>query len=96
MRDKLHLILIDCLKENIENKQILKSLDSEGENFKIMSNCDSLTLVSILVDFEAEIQDEFGLMILISSDRAMSERGPFYDIQSLLNFTQTLINEELL
>ena len=94
MRKQIELMLLETLKENIQDEQLLEDLQSNFSEFRIISNVDSLTLVSILVDFESKIQDEFGLAILISSERAMSERGPFYDVQNLLSFTESLIKEE--
>ena len=94
MKNKLESMLLETLKENIETDQLLKDLDENFHKFKIFSNVDSLGLVSILVDFEEKIHDELGLTILISSERAMSARGPFHNVENLLKFTQELINEE--
>lgn len=94
MKNKLEPMLLSALKENIETDQLLKNLDENFYEFEIFSNVDSLSLVSILVDFEEKIHDELGLTILISSERAMSARGPFYNVENLLKFTQELIDEE--
>ena len=51
-------------------------------------------MVSLLVDIETKIQDEFDIDILISADRAMSERGPFSTIETLLDFVLVLVEEE--
>ena len=61
---------------------------------EILGNLDSLDMVSLLVDIETKIQDEFDINILISADRAMSERGPFSTIETLLDFVLVLIEEE--
>ena len=94
MKNKLESMLLAALKENIETDKLLKDLDENFHEFKIFSNVDSLSLVSILVDFEEKIHDELGSTIMISSERAMSPRGPFYNVKNLLKFTQELINEE--
>jgi len=94
MRDKLQTLLEEILRSNIEEKSLINEMNEKGNQFEIISNVDSLDMVSILVDFEEQIQDEYGLNILISSERAMSERGPFSTIESLLDFTMKLIQEE--
>jgi len=95
VKSKLESMLLSTLRESIEKDQLLRSLEENFYEFKIFSNVDSISLVSILIDFEGKIQDELGVTVLISSERAMSARGPFYNVESLLKFTQELIDEEV-
>ena len=63
-----------------------------GEKGKL----DSLGLVNLIVAVEQKIQDEFGLTITLATERAMSqENSPFRSVQSLLNYTTLLLEENV-
>lgn len=94
MKNKIKLLVGESLRENIKDSSLLEELDRAGDSFRIISNVDSLDMVSILVDLESKIHDELGINILITSERAMSTKGPFSTVQSLTEFTHTLIEEE--
>lgn len=55
---------------------------------------DSLALVSVIVDVEAEVSAALGHSISLTDDRAMSQDlSPFDDVQTLLNYIMVLVNE---
>lgn len=55
---------------------------------------DSMALVSFIVDVEQILQSEQGLVVQLTSEKAMAqERSPFRTIGSLADFIQSLLNE---
>jgi len=94
MRDQIKQFIHEAVKEVVQYSELLEKYNEEKDNFQILGNLDSLDMVSLLVDIETKIQDEFDIDILISADRAMSERGPFSTIETLLDFVLVLIEEE--
>ena len=93
MRDQIKHFIHEAVKEVVQYSELLEKYNEEKDNFQILGNLDSLDMVSLLVDIETKIQDEFDINILISADRAMSERGPFSTIETLLDFVLVLIEE---
>jgi acyl carrier protein len=97
MREQVKNFIYESLREVLEDSndnELVQKLELEGDQFLVLANLDSLDMVSMLVEIESSIQDELGVQILISADRAMSERGPFATVSSLLEFTMKLIEEE--
>lgn len=61
-----------------------------GENPQI----DSLSLVSLVVDLESELSDEFDMDISLTDDRAMTrEISPFLTVKTLRDYIMELITE---
>ena len=94
MRDKVKQFIYEALEDMLEGTFMLEDFKKDKDNFRILSTLDSLDMVSVLVDIEAKISDEYDLSILISADRAMSERGPFSTVETLLDFVMTIVEEE--
>ena len=58
------------------------------------SALDSLSLVSVIVDLETLVSDEFGRTISLTDDRAMSrEPVPFTDVMALKTYILELLGE---
>lgn len=58
------------------------------------SALDSLSLVSVIVDLETMVSDEFGHTISLTDDRAMSrEPVPFTDVTALKTYILELLGE---
>ena len=70
-----------------------------NENFVIYgdnSQLDSLSLVSLIVAVEQNIEDEFGISITLADERAMSqENSPFRSVKSLADYVETILKEKL-
>lgn len=94
MREQIKTFIHEAVKEVVQHSELLDKYNQEKDNFEILGNLDSLDMVSMLVDIESKIQDEFDIDILIGADRAMSERGPFSTIETLLDFVLVLVEEE--
>jgi len=62
--------------------------------FGTNAELDSLALVSVIVDVEGDVSSALGRSISLTDDRAMSQEiSPFDDVQTLLNYVMTLVNE---
>ena len=74
------------------NHQIVKA--PETRLYGPQALLDSLSLVNLIVATEREIEDAFGVSVLLASDRAMSQkRSPFLTIGSLASYIQELLVE---
>ncbi|MFZ4590393.1 MAG: hypothetical protein ACOYN6_05310 [Ignavibacteria bacterium] len=59
------------------------------------SNIDSLSLVSIIVDLETSLSEEYGIDISLTDDRAMMrEKSPFDNVIALSDFIYEIISEK--
>ncbi len=55
---------------------------------------DSISLVSLVVNIEQKIEDEFEIGIILANEKAMSQRNsPFLTVGSLAHYATTLIEE---
>lgn len=69
-----------------------KSLDSAlyGKNGRL----ESIDVVTLIMEVEDHIRDEFGTSITIADDRAMSqENSPFVTIRTLTDYVAELLTE---
>jgi acyl carrier protein len=94
MREQIAKIIHEAVQEVVQHSELIEKYNHEKNSFEILGNLDSLDLVSLIVDIESKVQDEFDIHIIISADRAMSERGPFSTIESMSSFVLALINEK--
>jgi len=88
--------LQDILSEQDENGEIPVA-DFNESTYLIgrRSFLDSLTLVSVIVDIEQKVNDEYGVSISIADERAMSqEKSPFRTIGTLAEYVKLLIKEQ--
>ncbi len=79
-------------KENSKKQKITKSLDTVlygGQN-----NLDSLGLVNLIVNIEEKIEDNLGITIDLTDDKAMSQkRSPFRTIGTLVDYITKNLEE---
>ena len=73
-----------CLKqvqhEGVDAQKVTEDTHLIGGN----SPLDSISLVSLIVEIEQQVNDRFGVMITLADDRAMSEtRSPFRTVGTL-------------
>ena len=56
---------------------------------------DSLGMVTLIVDLEQRIDEEYGVALTLADDRAMSQKNsPFLTVRSLTDYICALIEEE--
>jgi hypothetical protein len=83
---------IDTLHAENEDTHLDKSLDTVlfGEG----STLDSMKLVSLILNTEAEIGDRLGVTITLADEKAFSyKNSPFHTIDSLGAYIETLLAE---
>jgi hypothetical protein len=98
-KDDLRTLIIDCLKEVItEMEEIdLSQMETIDESTRLIgkeSVLSSINLVSMLVDVEQRLEEDFGITLTIADERAMSqEKSPFLTVESLSSYLSMLIKE---
>ena len=56
---------------------------------------DSLGMVTLIVDLEQRIEEEYDVALTLADDRAMSQKNsPFLSVRSLTDYICTLVEEE--
>lgn len=98
MKDKILKIVIDSIDEINSSLEERVPVEAGVDCFLYGASgvLDSISLVTLVVSIEDAIEDEFNLSILLANDKAMSQRNsPFLTIQSLVNYVEQLINDEL-
>jgi hypothetical protein len=88
----IHKALRALNKERSPEDQITIGLDTclFGKN----SVLDSLSLVSVIVDIETLVSDQFRHFVSLTDDRAMSrEPVPFTDVTALKSYVLELLRE---
>tara|TARA_B110001450_G_C17615535_1_gene479115 strand:- start:87 stop:380 length:294 start_codon:yes stop_codon:yes gene_type:complete len=92
LESKIIKFLEDFLKEELEETMEL-SLDSKL--FGGGGPLDSMALVSLVVDLEELIEDDYGKTITLADEKAMSRRtSPFSRVQNLIDYVQEQLNSE--
>lgn len=94
LRDQLKAMLFESIKEYVENTGIDLQADEETRLVGQSASVDSLGLVAILANFEAQINDRFDSAIVLASEKAMSmQRSPFRSVASLIDYAVLLLQE---
>jgi hypothetical protein len=85
-----------------ETRALLRSLDRGAEAAAIDAKTrlfdregilDSLGLVTLLADLELRLEDDFGLSLVLASERAMSRaRSPFRSVSTLTEYICEIID----
>ena len=94
---KIEGLIIRTLQEvkEVIDEQNLDSLDSSTKLFGGRGVLDSMGLVSLIIDLEERIEDEFGISLILADERAMSqEKSPFRTVSSLAKYIYGLVKEE--
>lgn len=93
--DKITQIIIKSLNETAQIYADEKIV--ADENTTIFGNdgiLDSLGLVALISEIESEISTNFGINIVLATEKAMSMRNsPFKSVKSLSKFTKECIDE---
>ncbi|AGZ21801.1 TPA: hypothetical protein ACJE1R_001300 [Campylobacter coli] len=96
MKDKINGIIFSILKdlsEDLENEN-LKNPTMRTKIYGVEGNLDSLALVGLVSDLESIIADEFGVDLVLASDKTMSQKNsPFKDVESLSNYILALMEK---
>ena len=93
-------LVIDSLNEVLslmdeKDKPQITTLDESTRLIGSKAVLNSLGLVSLIVDIEQKLSDDYEISVTIADDRAMSqEKSPFRTVGSLAEYISVLINEQ--
>lgn len=94
IQDVTRKCLADLLAQNPEVK--VESIDESTRLIGSQSVLDSLGLVTLIVDIEQAVEDQFGVSITIANERAMSQtKSPFRSVQTLSEYVELLVKEQM-
>ena len=89
-KEKIINFLEEFLTEEL-GETIKLSLDSKL--FGGGGPVDSMALVSLVVELEEYIEDEFGINVILADEKAMSKRtSPFSRVSNLIDYINEKIN----
>ena len=90
LESKIIKFLEEFLEEELD-ESIELSLDSKL--FGGGGPLDSMALVTLVVDLEELIEDDYGKTITLADEKAMSRRtSPFSRVQNLIDYVQEQLN----
>jgi hypothetical protein len=93
-RDRVRSMLADSIHEYAVQNELKIDVSDDLRLFGREAPLDSLALVTVLVSFEAAMNDQFGTQLVLADERAMSmERSPFRTVSSLVDYACTLLHE---
>ncbi len=96
-RTAIETMVIDGLREVIAqtDRPLPDRLDSETSLIGKQAVLDSLALVTLIVDLEQRLEEEFALVLSLTDDRAMSQKSsPFRSVGAMVAYLDQLISEE--
>lgn len=91
-------LVLAGLREVIElsGRPMPDQLDATTRLLGEQAVLDSLALVTMIVDLEQRFEDDLGIVLTLTDDRAMSrQRSPFRSVGALVAYLEELIGEEL-
>jgi acyl carrier protein len=96
--EKSMILIIESLKESIDEtteedkKLAILHADANTRLFGSNGLLDSMDVVILLSDLEEKLDDDFGIIISLASDSAMSKaRSPFRSVKSLAKYISDLV-----
>jgi len=87
--DQIQAIISDAIIELNEELDYdhLRTPSAETPIFDGEDSLDSLSLVSLIVDIEARVEDNFSTEVVLASEKAMSmKNSPYRSVASLTEF----------
>ena len=88
-RDEVRAIISDAICELNDELDYdhLRNVTDSTPIFDGDESLDSLSLVSLIVDIEARVEDTFATEVVLASEKAMSmQNSPYRSVQSLIDF----------
>lgn len=94
MKNKIVEIISDSIEDINESGNDITFNGIETELMGGKSALDSLGLVSLIIQIEQKIEDEYNVNIIIADEKAMSLRNsPFRTVSTLANYIEKLIED---
>ncbi len=88
-RDQIKSIISEAISELNEELDYdhLREISDDTAIFDGEDSLDSLSLVSLIVDIEARVEDAFATEVVLASEKAMSmKNSPYRSVSSLADF----------
>jgi hypothetical protein len=93
-REEIRSMLLDSIQSYFVQSGAALEVDDNLRLFGRDAPLDSLGLVTVLVSFEAAINDQFDTQLILANERAMSmERSPFRTVSTLVDYACALLAE---
>jgi acyl carrier protein len=96
-REEIITLVVGGLSDTLAQNDITPA-EALGEGTYLIgrrSMLDSLGLVTLIVDLEQRIEEQYDVALTLANDRAMSQKNsPFLTVGSLADYILTLIAEE--
>jgi acyl carrier protein len=93
-RDQCINIILDAYRQFVPPEELAAPIGADTRLFGGDSTLDSTALVSLIVEVEQQVNETYGIDIVIADDRAMSQaHSPFRTIGSLADYIETLLKE---
>lgn len=99
MSTTIHQEVFSLVESNLRelNEELqyesLAQIDNETAVFGAEGGIDSLSLVRLVVELEAQVNERFGKTVALADEAAMSSRrSPFRTVGSLVDFIVTRVN----
>lgn len=96
MKDRIYSLIYRAMENQnaLRTEPLDASRGAETHLFGADGQLDSMGLVSLIVSVEEEVESEFGVNVILASDRAMSgRRSPFATVGSLAEYLESLMGE---
>lgn len=93
--DKLEPVVTRCFLSILEQRGVEApaTVNRETLVFGVGGVLDSMGIVTMIVDVEQAVHDEFGQAVSLADDRAMSQRNsPYRSIGSLADYIAAQLN----
>ena len=94
IKNRIQVIVMDALKDAIEEFDEAFDVSPGSRIYGGESPLDSAAVVSMIIDLEERLAQEFDMDISVSDERAMSQqRSPFRDVSSMVEYLFNLYQE---
>jgi len=97
MKQKIQQLIIDAINEINEtlDTPLQSELGSKCSIYEQSTGLDSMSLVSLIVNIEQRLEDEYGVGVILANEKSMSQRNsPFRNVEALTAHAQQLLEEE--
>ena len=94
IKNRLEKLVIDSLKDVLEEYESDCEATPKSQIYGGDSPLDSSAVVSMIVDLESRLKEDFDFQVSITDERAMSQKkSPFGDVPSMVDYLNILYQE---
>lgn len=87
-------MLMDCVREHAEQSGASTPVEEHTPLIGPGAALDSLSLVMVVTDFEARLNEAFDAQVVLASEKAMSmNHSPFRSVSALSEYARDLLRE---